>query len=119
MKDGEKIRLLYEFTLNRAADVDGYNHYVALLRGGASLSDLARTMLDSDEFRVSRGVVDDVPFVYSLYLNGLDRRGSMEEVGAWVDYLREGRDMGDVVSGFVLSAEAATTIGQPEPYREG
>lgn len=115
--DGQAVRLLYEFTLDRAADVDGYNHYLGLLKGGASLASLAKHMLNSDEFRMSRGHVDDVPFVYSLYLNGLNRNATMDEASGWVDFLRAGRTLSDVVEGFILSTEAALVIGQPEAYR--
>jgi Domain of unknown function (DUF4214)/Radical SAM superfamily/Iron-sulfur cluster-binding domain len=51
----ETVEMLYRLLLGRPADQGGLQHYVAMLHGGASLADVARLFVGSEEFALSGG----------------------------------------------------------------
>ena len=97
---------LFEAALDRAPDQAGLNFYVAALRGGQSLADIARGFVASPEFgaRFGTGLSDDA-YVGRLYANVLGRAASDAELAFYREGLNAGLTREQVLVGFSESPE--------------
>ena len=93
---------LYRALLNRAADPDGRDYFVAFLGHGGTVEQASVLILSSPESAAL--VPADDAFVQSLYRQLLGRTGSAGEVNGWVTRLPELGRAG-VAAGFLASSE--------------
>ncbi|MBO1075707.1 DUF4214 domain-containing protein [Roseomonas marmotae] len=98
---------LYEATLDREAEQGGLNTFIQMLDNGASLSDVASAMINSDEFNSKFGAgLNNTQFVEALYQNMRGAAASPAEIAGWTVMIDNG-DMSraDVAVQFAESAE--------------
>ncbi|WP_349616785.1 DUF4214 domain-containing protein [Azotobacter salinestris] len=101
---------LYEGLFDRDADIGGAEYWLDQLESGAvSLTDIANSFLNSEEFQVN-GELDDSAFVELLYENALNREADEAGKDFWVEQLEGGASRADVAISIVGSPEAAATI---------
>lgn len=100
---------LYDGLLQRAPDPLGGENLAAALKAGASLHDLAQSILDAPETRTRLNAPDNAGFVEQLYETVLGRHGDDPGAATWVDALDHGAARADVALGFVFSNE---NVGQ-------
>jgi len=103
---GQAFRLYDLF--NRLPDQPGLNYWVEALDEGASLTDIARSFLASDEFTTKFGALDnlsDEAYVNLLYQNVLERPGEAAGIDYWLTQLDQGVSRETVFASFSESAE--------------
>ncbi|UWR21260.1 DUF4214 domain-containing protein [Sulfitobacter sp. S190] len=103
---------LYQATLDRTPDLDGFYDWTARLAGDAELAQVAAGFVASDEFQATYGALDDAAFVDQLYLNALDRASDAAGAAGWVARLADGQSRAEIVIGFSQSAEFTTATDQ-------
>lgn len=112
---GEAFRL-YDAGLNRTADQSGLSFYTNQLDNGASLTDVANSLLNSDEFISNFGSLGDQTneeYVDLLYQNVLDRAADDVGKAHYVDQLVQGQSRGEVLASFSESDEhQVALVGQ-------
>ncbi|MFG0686179.1 DUF4214 domain-containing protein [Pseudomonas sp. WSY_20] len=94
---------LYQGVLGRDADVDGAKFFTAAVNNGTSLTDVANTFLNSNEFAGGNNAAD----VNELY-QALLGRGTDGDTGAegWTSLLANGGTLAEVAAAISVSAEA-------------
>ncbi|MFB8831517.1 DUF4214 domain-containing protein [Azotobacter sp. CWF10] len=101
---------LYEGLFDRDADIGGAEYWLDQLESGAvSLTDIANSFLNSEEFQAN-GELDDSAFVELLYENALNREADEAGKDFWVEQLEGGASRADVAISIVGSPEATETI---------
>lgn len=109
---GQAYRL-YKAALDRTPDERGLAGWIKFMDEGGSLSTMAQQFIDSQEFSVKYGALDNTGFVNQLYKNVLARNGEPAGVAGWVGGLNNGLSRADVLKGFSESSEnQANVIGQ-------
>lgn len=110
---GQAYRL-YQAALDRTPDDRGLAGWINYMDNSGQLNAMAQMFIDSQEFRVKYGALDNFNFVNQLYLNVLDRNGEATGVNAWVGALNSGAlTRAQVLVGFSESNEnKANVIGQ-------
>lgn len=112
---GEAFRI-YDAGLNRTADQSGLSFYTNQLDNGASLTDVANSLLNSDEFTSNFGSLGDQTngeYVDLLYQNVLDRAADDAGKAYYVDQLEQGQSRGEVLASFSESDEhQVALVGQ-------
>lgn len=106
--DANAMRL-YEGLFDRDADIGGAEYWLNALDQGTSLTDIANSFLNSEEF-LANGDLDDAAFVELLYGNALNRESDEGGKAFWVEQLENGASRADVAISIVGSPEAAETI---------
>ena len=118
---GQAYRL-YKAALNRTPDERGLAGWIKFMDEGGVLVTMAQQFIDSQEFRVKYGLLDNTNFVNQLYQNVLARNGEPSGIAGWVGGLNNGLSRADVLKGFSESSEnQANVIGQIKngiPYVE-
>lgn len=104
---GEVTRL-YAAALGRQPDGEGLRYFARLRGSGAELRSLADSLLQSDEFRVHYGNLDNRRFVEQLYRFVLGREGEENGIAYWQEELAAGRV--DRTELLVLFAESPENI---------
>ncbi|EHL98345.1 hypothetical protein HMPREF9946_03607, partial [Acetobacteraceae bacterium AT-5844] len=101
------IRAAYQAAFGREAEAGGLSFHGGTLEHGVSLSEWGDMIESSSEFQALHGEQGDHEFVESLFVNGLGREGSAEDVAYFENLLAEGsHDRGDLVMAFATSQEA-------------
>jgi hypothetical protein len=106
---GQAYRL-YTAALGRLPDVDGLSGWIKFKDDGGSLNTMAQQFVDSQEFKVKYGQLDDRGFVDLLYMNVLGRHGEAAGVNGWVNGIANGVSRADVLVGFSESAENQANV---------
>lgn len=96
---------LYEGLLGRAPDAVGAQSWVAALKAGTSLHDIAQAFLNSSEYANHASGLNDTAYVAKLYNQVLSRTGDSAGVHGWTDVLAHGADRSSVANGFLDSSE--------------
>ncbi|MYM23000.1 DUF4347 domain-containing protein [Duganella sp. FT135W] len=100
----QEIGMLYQMTLDRAGDFDGFVSWINSGRDGASLAD---GFLMSTEFQQHYGALDNQAFVNLLYHNVTDHDADSATLAKWDGYLAS-HSRTDLVS---LLAQDVTLVG--------
>lgn len=104
--NGAFVRQQYLDFLGRVGDPGGLRHWEdALNTGTRARTDLVQQFLDSPEFG---GTVAPVNRLYQAYF---DRAPDREGLFFWVNWIRDGRTLGQVSDEFARSAEFERTYG--------
>lgn len=107
----DEVYRLYQATLDRAPDANGFVDWSVVLAEGRPLIDVITGFTNSDEFANLYGALNDPEdFVKLLYNNVLDRDfGSGEvtqsEIDGWTTRLNDTFTRADIVQGFSQSQE--------------
>ncbi|WP_227367881.1 DUF4214 domain-containing protein [Halomonas sp. M20] len=111
-----KTYRIYDSVLNRAADQEGLSFYTNQMDEGVSHTDIANSLLNSEEFTANFGDVDDLgndEYVDLLYQNVLDREADGGGREYYVNQLEQGVSRADIVGSFSESEEhQALLVGQ-------
>ena len=103
------VQRIYAGLLGRAGDGVGLAAYSAMLRGGASVADVAGIVLNSVEYAALRGApatTTDDAFVTSLYAGMLGRAPDAPGLSDWLARLAGGASRASLAAGFAQSDEA-------------
>lgn len=87
----DSIVRLYDAVFTREPDPVGLDYWVDSYVNGTELIDIAEYFVNSPEWFIRYGDLDDVDFVRRLYLNILDRPAELAGLNYWVSELAEGR----------------------------
>ncbi len=117
---GAQVYRVYQATLNRAPDTDGFEFWAGKLESGSrSLQQVVTGFMNSGEFQNTYGNLDNTGFVTLLYNNVLDRAPDEGGQNAWLDALNNGTPRAQVVTGFSESAEfKIDTSAEASAYAE-
>ena len=101
--DAEAAALrLYQGILGRDADVTGAKYFVEAVNNGTSLSDIANTFLNSQEFAGTNNAAD----INDLYTTLLGRAADQTGAEGWAAVLANGGTLADVAGAIAVSQEA-------------
>lgn len=103
-----QVYRVYQATLDRAPDPEGFVFYVETLVGGFSLAQITTGFISSPEFQSMYGSLNNEQFVTLLYNNVLDRSPDQAGLQFWMDHLANGATREFVVNGFSESGEFQT-----------
>ncbi len=110
-----KMALLYEAALDRTPDQAGLNYFVGNIREGQTLTQIARSFYDSDEFRDGfpenedgTPKFDNETYINQLYLNVLNREADQDGYDYWLDRLADGMLQEEILVSFAESQENRT-----------
>ena len=109
----DEVFRLYQATLDRAPDLDGFKDWTTRLAGETTLAEAVAGFTDSTEFRNTYGALDDEGFIDLLYDNVLNRAPDAAGRQGWLDVLAGGGDRADVVLGFSESREFVNATRAP------
>ncbi len=112
----DQIVRLYAAVFGRAPDEQGFAYWTGQYRSGVPLGTIAEIFASSDEFRASYGPdTSNEELVRIMYRNVLDRDGDAEGVSFWVDRLRWGTPLSEMLLAFSESPEniARTNTSPP------
>ncbi|WP_323770202.1 DUF4214 domain-containing protein [Antarctobacter sp.] len=101
---GQAFRL-YQATLARAPDANGYGFWTEQLADGANYFNVITGFVQSPEFQATYGSLSDDAFIEMLYNNVLDRASDPNGKAVWQAYLDDGATREFVVSHFAESPE--------------
>lgn len=96
---------LYQATLARAPDANGYGYWTEQLADGANYFNVIAGFVHSPEFQATYGNLTDEAFVEMLYQNVLNRASDASGKAVWMGYLEDGQSREFVVSHFAESPE--------------
>ncbi|WP_430491782.1 DUF4214 domain-containing protein [Pseudomonas fulva] len=101
--DAEAAALrLYQGILGRDADVTGAKYFVDAVNNGTSLSDIANTFLNSQEYAGTNNAAD----INELYTTLLGRDADQTGAEGWAAVLANGGTLADVAGAIAVSQEA-------------
>jgi serralysin len=109
MSWSDDVFRLYQATLDRAPDLDGFMNWTARLGTGTSFEDVAAGFVGSPEFMATYVNLDDGEFMELLYANVLDRAADAGGLANWTSRLEDGMTRAQVVEGLSQSAEFRAT----------
>ena len=100
------VNSFYQAFLERNAEEAGYLDWYNQLRNGASVLDIVKGFMYSEEYMGMNK--SDPEKIQDLYQSLFGRNGSVEEIEFWLEKLvKDGLSWDDVISGFVNSQEFA------------
>ncbi len=106
MDEAASVYRLYQATLDRAPDLRGLTNWSErLFTGESGLQQVATGFVNSAEFHVTYGGLDDEGFVELLYHNVLGRGADATGLANWTGQLADDTSRAEVVLGFSQSAE--------------
>ena len=100
-----EVMRLYGAALGRSPDPAGLNHFIDALDGGQSLAGIAAGFLNSREFALRYGSLDDTGFVTRLYGNVLGRAPDAEGLSFHITNLAHGMSREELLVSFSESQE--------------
>ncbi len=106
IRGGEVFRM-HQAAFGRAPDGDGFGYWVDARNHGVAIGQQASAFAGSAEFAIRYGNPSNADFVTLLYGNVLGRAPDPDGAAYWVDRLATGTTRGDLLAGFVQSAEFA------------
>ena len=92
--DAAKVARLYDTVLDRMPDAQGAANWTGALQRGESLQTVANGIVDSPEFKVKYGTLDNSHFVQQLYQNVLGRPADDSGLISWTNFLNSGHSRG-------------------------
>lgn len=95
-----EIGMLYQLTLDRAGDLEGFQYWLAQNTTGATL---AHGFTQSAEFQRLYGTLDDAAFVTQLYRNITDAAPDTATLARWDTYL-DNHSRDEMVAQLVVDA---------------
>jgi len=101
---GQVFRL-YEATFDRLSDARGFVGWTTALQTNLELVQVASAFVNSAEFQLKYGALDNEGFVSLLYQNVLGRAPDAAGLNNWVTQLENGTSRAQVLLGFSESAE--------------
>ncbi|WP_406857049.1 DUF4214 domain-containing protein [Alsobacter sp. KACC 23698] len=104
--DAAGVGRLYWAILGRDADQGGQTAFTSAVKHGASPSDVAATMLNSQEFHQQHGSMASSAFVDLLYQGALGRSADGSGLHFWQGLLDSGVSRASVAVGIAQSADA-------------
>jgi Ca2+-binding RTX toxin-like protein len=112
---------VYQATLDRAPDLEGFKGWIAALANGVEYSTIIQGIVNSSEFDAKYGTLPNSDFVELLYNNVLDRPSDPGGAAGWINALNTGAlSRAQVVEGFAQSDEFKDKTAQPlEDWMEG
>ncbi|AWN41719.1 DUF4214 domain-containing protein [Methylobacterium durans] len=99
------VYALYDALLDRAPDALRFETYIRSVEKGASLHDIAASLLGSAEAQAHVGATGNADFVEQLYETALHRSGDPDGLSTYTQYLDQGGSRADVALIFAQSAE--------------
>ncbi len=109
-----QVATLYHTAFGRAADAGGLDYWFDLVKGGATLKQVATAFVNSSEFGTAHpGTETNTAFVQSLYQNTFNRAGEESGVAFWLDQLANGKTKADLVNDFAVIAIQNVTHTAP------
>ncbi|AWI86768.1 hypothetical protein CEW88_23690 (plasmid) [Alloyangia pacifica] len=117
---GDDVYRLYQATLDRAPDINGFLNWSGRLADGMELGKVIDGFVQSAEFKATYGALDNGDFVTLLYNNVLGRDPDATGLTNWTARLDGGMSRAQVVEGFSQSTEfkAATADALKEWLRD-
>ncbi len=106
--DEAYVQRLYEGLFGRGDDLSGMSHWIGLLDGGASRTDVAAGFLTAPEFLADYGTASAIPaaqFIGTLYAGMLGRAPTAGDLAFWTDRLSQ-YGQAAVLDGIADSPEA-------------
>lgn len=100
-----KVMRLYNATLQRAPDPQGYEFWLGQLDNGFGLNAMANAFAASNEFVARYGSLNNQQFVEQLYLATLGRAGDGGGIAFWTGFLNNGGTRGDMLREFSEGSE--------------
>lgn len=101
---------MYGALFDRAPDQGGLNYWIAASENGIGMAAIADTFVNAAEGQF--GAMTNAQYVAHLYLAGLERTASQEEIAGWAGLIDNGTlNRGDVLLGIANSAEMAELVG--------
>ncbi len=101
----DEVFRLYEATLERTPDTNGFKYWADALANGTTLTNVVEGFVGSNEFQQKYGSLNDMSFVTLLYNNVLDRAPDVDGFQYWLSTLSAGTSRANVVLGFSESPE--------------
>ena len=99
------IYRLYQATLGREPDADGFEGWMTALSEGTPFLTAVNGFVNSREFQSTYGDLDNAGFVTLLYQNVLGRAPDQGGLDGWVSQLDSDVTRAEVVRGFAQSGE--------------
>jgi Domain of unknown function (DUF4214)/RTX calcium-binding nonapeptide repeat (4 copies) len=100
-----QVATLYHTAFGRTADAGGLDYWFDLVKGGATLKQVANAFVNSSEFTAAHpGTETNTDFVQSLYQNTFNRAGEDAGVDYWLAQLANGKTKADLVNDFAVIA---------------
>lgn len=100
------IYSLYEGLLDRLPDDDGFAYWISETNDQMSQADLVASIVDSEEFSKTWGVLNDSQFIETAYAFVLERAPDAEGEAYWMNALQSGQDTRHaVLHSFLKSSE--------------
>ncbi|MCR8549175.1 DUF4214 domain-containing protein [Salipiger sp. P9] len=111
---GAQVYRLYQATLDRLPDTQGYDNWSARIDSGEmTLLQVIGGFVNSPEFQSTYGALNNRAFVELLYLNVLGREADATGLANWTARLDSGTSREQVVLGFAQSAEFIDNTNEP------
>lgn len=109
----DQVDAMYLHYLQRAADPQGQQHWVAVVQAGGTFEQVAEALASSQEYYALHGGTDQ-GFVTGLYADVLNRSASTAELTAWETGLESGTSRNSVAVGFLTSYEYRADLVQSD-----
>ncbi|HEV2082389.1 MAG TPA: M10 family metallopeptidase C-terminal domain-containing protein [Brevundimonas sp.] len=100
-----QLMRLYSAAFDREPDALGFHIQLDAIESGVTFSEMARRFLQSDEFTIRFGALNDTQYVQRLYANALNRAPSNSEINDWLAFLNNGGSREALMLIFAESAE--------------
>ncbi|MFC7738284.1 DUF4214 domain-containing protein [Roseomonas sp. GCM10028921] len=101
-----QVARTYWTALGRDPELGGLTGWTSALKAGQiTVGQLTDGFVDSPEFQIRYGYLDDAGFIDQLYRSVLNRAADHGGASAWLAYMQQGADRGDVILGFLDSTE--------------
>ncbi|MER2265752.1 DUF4214 domain-containing protein [Methylobacterium oxalidis] len=104
-KTASDVARLYYAVLDRAPDAEGLRGWICAVDAGASLGEVARGFLASDEYEIITTGLTDSQFVDALYQRVLGRAADAPGLQAWTAVLDHGAGRDSIAHAFTDSLE--------------
>lgn len=101
-----QVARTYWTALGRDPELPGLTGWTSAFKAGQiTVGQLTDGFVASPEFQIRYGHLDDAGFIDQLYRNVFGRAADDGGASAWLAYMQQGASRGDVVLGFLDSAE--------------
>lgn len=98
---------LYDAALDRLPDAAGFGTWIANLKSGQTLGQMAAALMTTDTHRARYDGLSNQAYAEQLYRLILDREGEASGVAGWVASLDAGVDRHTILAAFSESPEHA------------
>ncbi|UOD51451.1 DUF4214 domain-containing protein [Orrella daihaiensis] len=112
----EPVARLYFSAFNRVPDADGLAHWVAALRQGATIIEIAEQFVQSGEYQTEHASLSDRDYIESLYQRAFGRDADESGLGYWLQLLESGTPRTAVLTSFAQSEEMIALRSEAAQY---